>query len=383
MIAIGSVLAQILTVSMSALFERKPHNVDRQVSFANTLELRQTLILSEFDGRQSLSNTVVDQVLNKLYLDASKNWLYGAGIQQSFNGSQLPWKCGGWSFVPVDLSHDSSLSNTDPSIGNIRNDVTASAAKNVTIKAPAIRVRLDCTSIPEAGNASSWIDRTELSEENGPLPEDYAMINETGGVELYTLPDSVFANTSSPTFVKEKGRCGNGSLEDPQRAVSGYWTPVLATDWKKGPFPYEYSPYPFAFVSKWIVGKPLSVRQRVGGSATLFYRELPRLQAARCQPIIETGEESLMLDRKTGQVHTYRVDKTVSAGQVPWANVFTKHQSALGFNGSSRPPEYYDIIWGALPRCAACSCGQTEHFSAEWSSIGKKQPTVHLARPRK
>jgi hypothetical protein len=72
MIAIGSVLARVLTVSMPALFERKPHNVNQQVSFAITLEIRQTPIVFEFDGIQDSTNTVADQVLGELYLDASK-----------------------------------------------------------------------------------------------------------------------------------------------------------------------------------------------------------------------------------------------------------------------------------------------------------------------
>jgi hypothetical protein len=117
MIAIGSVLAQVLTVSMSALFEKESHSIVRQVSIPRNLEMRQVPLITQvnLEGEPTVPNPAT-KVLNNLYLDAPKNWLYGAGIQHSFNGSQLPWTSDGWSFLPVDLSSisDGTLARSSP-----------------------------------------------------------------------------------------------------------------------------------------------------------------------------------------------------------------------------------------------------------------------------
>jgi hypothetical protein len=219
MIANDSVLAQVLTVSMSALFERKAHNVVQQVSFRNTPELRQTPLIAKLDEELKTSgSSVVSEVPSEPYLDVSKNWLYSAAIEHSFNGSKLPWTSDGWSFLPVDLSTAANSSKTSPMDHDLNN--VAISSVNLTISVPAIRARLDCTSIPEIGNVSTWINLQDFPSEDSTLSPDYAILNRTEKTELYNLPRDILATTSSQTYVlsavSKVTCCSNGSLADPQ-----------------------------------------------------------------------------------------------------------------------------------------------------------------------
>jgi heme A synthase len=354
MITIGSVLAQVLTVSMSALFEQKTRSVAQQMTLPRDLEMRQVPLITQVDLKGDSTVTPSTKVLNNMYLDAAKNWLYGAAIQSSYNGSQLPWTMEGWSFLPVNLSSVSDLPNSGTSL-NTSNTGTASV--NVTISTPAVRARLNCRAVEETANASSWIEPKTLDNQGEIYSEsEWAQINTTSKVNAYSLLDHIFNEKDSYSTMALKGApscCSNGTRIDPQRSIMGYWSPVLPQRDIKGEakFPYEDMKWPMEITSTWLVGTAFNLSD--GGntpSSYLFYTDVPRLQAARCEPIIESTEATITLDKDTGNVVSYMLESAASSADVAWSDVFTQHESDLKtrMNTTSLQPTNITASYGVL-----------------------------------
>jgi hypothetical protein len=357
MIAIGSVLAQVLTVSMSALFERESRSIIRQVSVPINLEMRQIPLITQVNlkGDASVPNPII-KVLNNLYLDAPKNWLYGAGIQHSYNGSQLPWTADGWSFLPVDLSKipDDNLARPSP---NTETSDSGFFSTNVTIKTSVIRARLDCRAVDEIANVSSWIKPTSLSNKNELWPEnEWAQINTTSKIHAYSLLERIFVGSDSHTSMisrtKEAMCCGNGTRINPQRAVMGYWSPVYPpnTNSRSNDFPYTNLSWPMPITAKWLVGTAFNLTQGTSSSQKLFFTEIPRIQAARCEPIIETAEATVTLYKDTGSVISYTIEDAATPADVAWKDVFVQHEPdrKTRLNESSLEPMNITTSFGVL-----------------------------------
>lgn len=337
MITLGSVMAQVLTVSMSALFERQSHAITQPIKLRQSLELRQVPLINEVEFNRGSGETPAMLVLDKLYLDTANNWLYGAGIQQSFNGSQLPWTSSGWSFLPVDLSNISNESKRQNNTDVVKNDaITSQVSTNVTVQVPAIRARLDCSVVDEVANVSSWATLETLNNGASSFdPKSFAQISDNNKTELYSLGDFIFTGSDAHTTMlsspKNATCCQNGTIQDPQQAVIGYWSPVLppyaSNRIGDGAYPYDTLPWPLSLTTKWIVGRPivLPTRDKVGA---LYFKEVPKMQAARCKPVIETAGASIVVDRYTSQVHSSTVNSTAVAAREAWSDVFTRHDIA-------------------------------------------------------
>ncbi|OAL47772.1 hypothetical protein IQ07DRAFT_571304 [Pyrenochaeta sp. DS3sAY3a] len=328
MITTGSVLAQVLTVAMSALFEKRATNVVQQVELQQDLSLREIPVITEIYTEDSKQKYAPIRVLNELYLDASKNWLYGAGIQLSFNGSQLPWTFDGWNFLPMELSN---MPGTDGTSTAQSKDGSTTSSTNVTVEVPAIRARLDCRPIDQLSNTSSWLDRVDPEDVAGILPTELGHLNMTGDLQLFYLPPNMFAGTQDHTTTLSSSNlitcCSNGTTDNRQKAVMGYWSPVMAPDWqpKDGGFPWEDMPWPLSIVPKWIVGRPfVALDER--GDGELYFNEAPQIQAAHCQPIIETTKAEVTIDRDSGAVHSYSIKDSIIADTSAWEDVFTRHE---------------------------------------------------------
>jgi hypothetical protein len=375
MIAVGSVMAQILTVSMSALFERQSHTVTQPISFQRSLEMRQVPVITEVESELPTGQTPAVMVLEQLYLNPSKNWLYGAGAQQSFHGSQLPWTFEGWNFLPVNLSSISGETVSQISTGDDTDDPILSAA-NVSMVTPAIRARLECTVIDEIANTTSWATLEDYSNKSHLFaPGSFSHVNSTGKVKLYSLSDYIFSGTDSYTTTisspKSAGCCQNGSIDDPQRSVIGYWSPVL-TSRKHGEYPYDALSWPLSLVSKWVVGRPI-ILQDSKELDFVFYKEIPRIQAARCKPIIETTEASIMVDMNSGEVHSSTIVGTPTAADEAWSSVFTRHnESETHIKGkSSDPTQNVTTSFGVLFLDALLGLADRDHTVGQtyWENL--------------
>ncbi|KAH4125371.1 hypothetical protein HBH47_061270 [Parastagonospora nodorum] len=332
LISMGSVLAQVLTVSMSALFEQETRSVSQQVSVPQNLEMRQLPLITQVNMSDAgpVSDPAI-KVLNTLYEDAPTNWLYGAGIQDSYNGSKLPWTAEGWNFLPVDLS---SATNSTIAGTVVDRVATGIPLANVTVSTPAIRARLDCRAVVEVANTSTWINQTTLDNDDEEYPEnEWVQINTTSKVNAFQLLSRIFVGTDSHTSMISRTKvptcCGNGTRTEPQRSIMGYWSPVYPPAARvEDNFPYDNMSWPMEITTKWLVGTAFNLSLWTGKERSLFYTDVPRLQAARCQPIIETAEATVTLDAGTGNVLSHKIEDAAKAADTAWGDVFTEHQSS-------------------------------------------------------
>jgi hypothetical protein len=124
------------------------------------------------------------------------------------------------------------------------------------------------------------------------------------------------------------GCCQNGTFDNPQRAVIGYWSPALPPNDLPSRFeyPYESLGWPLTIISKWIVGRPVVLKDN-NNRNTIYFAEMPRLQAAQCDPIIETAEATVVLDANTGNVYAHQIKGATTTADVAWADVFTRHDN--------------------------------------------------------
>ncbi|PVH96556.1 hypothetical protein DM02DRAFT_115979 [Periconia macrospinosa] len=346
-VAIGTTLSQVLTVSMSALFERKPHNVLSRVNLNRTLETRQMPVITTIDqtgwpfewddvyAATKLDKTVRWDITEPLYQNSSYNWLYNTPTKFSVNAPQMTWTQGAWSFAPVDLSSiivPDSRSTTEKEVRK----AAVVPFMNVTLRTSAIRARLDCEPIDEVADKSTWLQAMSVQLLNETLINttmEYITLPE-GLSDGYILIEKMFANTSSVTTIRRGGDekmtkcCINGTGQSPQRAAIGYWTPVQTEGWNRtDPYPSQGKlQWPPSIVTKWIVGKPQSFKDQ--GNITvgpLFFEEQPVLQAARCKPIIETAEAKILIDRTTSTVHSHELLGPITGLDSAWYENHVRH----------------------------------------------------------
>jgi hypothetical protein len=365
MIAIGTVMAQVLTVSMSALFERQSHTATHPVSFQRSLELRQVPVVTVGDNNQGSSTDPVIGGLEQFYNNPTENWLYGAGIQQSFNGSQLPWTSDGWSFLPVNLSSISDKVGK-PTSKSDNVDDTTSTARNASMVTSAIRARLNCTIIEEIANVSLWVTHEDYSNQSSSFAsDDFAQLNGTGKLDLYRLSDYIFNGTDSLTTTMSSSKsarcCQNGSIDDPKRSVLGYWSPVRTKKFEY--WPYENRSWPLPIVIKWVVGRSIAARSPRGSYNQILYKELPRMQAARCRPVIETAEASITVDVHTGDVYSATIVNLPSAAEEAWSSVFTRHNESDNYirQSGSGPVQNITTSYGILFLSALLGLADRDH----------------------
>jgi hypothetical protein len=349
MIALGSVFCQIrkttaspmidvhktdmlintVTVSMSALFERQATNVSRSIILERILEIRQIPITTEIRTVSS-SRYSHDpredpyRVLDTLLSNPPKNWLSGAAIQLSLNGTSLPWTLDGWSFLPLDISRVPGSSSIQKPAG-VDDEKSVLHPTNVTLRTSALRARLECNTVPEIGNPSSWL--VHPTKSNVPPMEKY---NFTGVEDFYLLNGTIFNGSPSNTSAFVDGNeivcCANGTAEDPQRAAIGYWSPTEPLQSLDA-----YAQWPFPIVTKWIVGKPQVLKDHsTAHNQLLVFKEIPLMQAARCMPIIESAEMTVVVDKVTNIVHSYELHGTVSAEESAWSEAFIRHDISNG-----------------------------------------------------
>ncbi|KAF1960511.1 hypothetical protein CC80DRAFT_532175 [Byssothecium circinans] len=327
LVTVGSTLCQVLTVSMSALFDRRAVDITGQVRLNRTFESRQvplkTTIAIQFDIQEAEDPTrgQTEKVMDQLYQDSSRNWLYAATVQLSLNGSQLAWTQGEWNFVPVDLSGAQGAgarSNAEENKKNTRGSAIISS-RNVTLHTSAMRAWLRCEPVDQTANQSSWLEELPAAD----LSEGYSP-NATDLVDGYQLKRVLFENTTySTTVLSQRQRvscCANGSASEPRRAAIGYWSPPAGY-----PFPYDDQQWPFPFVSKWIVGNPKRFASISNSVATLYYEKPPAIQAASCKPVIDVAEATVLVNQDTGFIYSYNLSTAPQPMKSAWSEVFQRH----------------------------------------------------------
>lgn len=344
LVSFGAVLGQILTVSMSALWQRAEGSRHGELTLTRGLEPRtQPFVYIYSIGSAMGGGSQVGQlVLSDFYAHLSTNWLYSATMQLAYNGSEPPWSKDGWSFVPIDLSSipDSEMYKSTPSTKNSTSGAAAKAPSvNVTLTTPALRGTLDCTVAEAASNQSAWLTEWDLTdsdrwnvstnptglEKGFEVNREIELGTQTGlsTAPILTDEDTILccANTSD----------GTGGSE----SAIGYWSANYGY-YRAYDFETESGPYPRNLTLKWIRGT--AARELYIGNETyegdhgevvdfrhLIWSKTPTMSAINCRPRIEWTNATVTVNMETRQIWDYQTLGTPESVDWPWSDVYLSH----------------------------------------------------------
>ena len=149
LVSTGAIITQVLTVSMSALWQRADGSRPASISLTRSYEPRRQPHVYTYATGDSMG--AGDQigliVLANFYEDLSTNWLYSATLELVYNGSQPDWSRDGWSFVPMNLgpiTESRFYKHTPADYTSAPNSAVAgNKSANATITTPALRGTVD------------------------------------------------------------------------------------------------------------------------------------------------------------------------------------------------------------------------------------------------
>jgi hypothetical protein len=294
---------------MSALFDSGTGTLTSSLTIKPNLELRQAPLTqitdismsADYSANDLSSGTSQQSLLTGDFYDMKADWMYTAIIQTALNGPAPPWTKDDWSFVPNSLTPENLLDAK----GMSQNVPTHTSLRFQT---PAIRARLDCSTIDMAKNISTWIEIQNGTTDTGTLESFYRLENIMFTDPRFNLRTSVTAQGISPLC------CGNAtevtSGQDVYNpAVIAYWTENWLSDgggrgnnftikWIRGPsrFAYYY------------------------GVHSLVFAEAPVMQALNCMPTLEASEADVLVDLTSGTVQEYRILRTPVSDDVAWSD---------------------------------------------------------------
>ena len=348
LLCLGATFAEIFTVAMSALWQRAPGLVHDQASVNTRFALRNDsqIFTVGSQGSGSAANPVPGEVLGALYGSLEVNWLYGATLQLAYNASEPAWSKDGWSFMPLDIAN---VQNASSSAGEVKSDsiqdqqvLLDAALVNVTVATVATRARLECSPFEGLSNLSAWVTEVYLTNssrwnisanptslEKGyelgtPLWDDYGYLREWSQMmELlsygHRVQTSFFANPSRLQC------CADNRTQSIKPAGVGYWSQQTMID---GEYMYvtdRAGTQGPNFTTKWIHGFP-SPRLYYDNQTTdghMIWRDLPRLTALNCKPIIESAPAEVTTDRADGSVQSFHIlEKPTPIGRPAWNNSY-------------------------------------------------------------
>ncbi|CAO2655525.1 Nn.00g043280.m01.CDS01 [Neocucurbitaria sp. VM-36] len=330
LIAIGTTLCQVLVISMAAIFESQGTFKTQSYSIDRTWINRQ----QPFQYTTSIYPWFYlnDEILNTTRSD----WLYTALNEITLQTASPAWTRDGWAFTPVDMQQ-LLIINSDQKTENTVNNNTVSnfvaSSANVSFATTALRGRLECAPIlPARSNWTSRIEKAHTSDRIGNL---------TGIILPTLLGMSQMNNTPIFSAPRQMACCTNGT--DGGQSVVAYWSSNNSYIDEEQPWstiPYEDG-WVRNFTVKWIVGsgktaevsgqRDLSTSPNVvmadgsrpaGNVTLLYYEEQPHIQIMNCEPVLETANARITVDRSSGQVLESMIIDEPKVASDAWNTVY-------------------------------------------------------------
>jgi hypothetical protein len=315
LVTFGAFTAEVLQVTMSALWTAEPGVLSRNVVLNQALELRAVShIFSEgvqtgMGGYHSLHPGVI-AALNGDTSRTYNNWMYHALLRAVSNDSAPPFSRDSWGFPPLDLG---SVTNQIPIAQHAAKDpssATLGSAMNVTFNSPAISGRLECSSIDNTDTSIIFITRnlTDSLDYNVTRnPKGYDTGFEISEKYLNFVglgQDSGETNNSSfylGNWIKNITYSSN-TTNEPQNNFTIVWFNSTA---------------PLAYYGK-------------GTDAPALYwifPEIPQVNALNCNPIFEKANAKVTVNVADGSIQEYELLDSPEPAPEAWLDNYSKHYS--------------------------------------------------------
>jgi hypothetical protein len=310
---------------MSALFVHSPGNIVEYVALQRGLEIRQIPhIFRTSDPDPIYSN---DGYAKPVKIQTSgiptSDWMMTAPIQLIFNTSAPPWSKDGWSFVPLDLSNA-----TDANIGMDQRCINDYSQLNMSFTTPAIRGRIECSTIDGLQNLTSWLRPMGVSpfadpstvKPNGTTafaPGNQAMWIMTPGSTFVDCPGctSILGMPSVVTCCVNKS-----SSVYPANSGIGYWSAnVNPAD--SGPRNWQHN-----FTTKWIY-RPIALDR--DAESDIRFVDTPSISRLNCQPLVETASAEVSVDLFSGSIRDFHIKDTPKVAMNAFEDNFVIHNDSV------------------------------------------------------
>lgn len=348
----GSTDGCLVTVGMSALFQRSESSLASHITLSRDVRLREIpeiFFVDEASDPDSGDETT-PEILTQLYGDSQVflSWMYGAVIELSYAGSNLAWTKDEWSFVPVNMNGMVS----GPGI------TAASEPANITLDTSALRGRLECNPV-DMSNTSNWLKTWDLT--NSTLWNESAVTSEERqyqtGYELGVgLTEPTFFLGSGPkndsdgiwsTFFSNPSRvrcCANGTDDGPGLSALGYWAPVGLGSGVEGAQGHGGQAFEDPddgvtltnFTVTWVIGKPFPDQweavsgesDTAGFNAHYLWSEIPEVVVLNCAPVIENSTVTVTVTREDEQVVDFSITGPLSVHKPAWSDYYLHHNNS-------------------------------------------------------
>ncbi|KAH7314105.1 hypothetical protein BKA65DRAFT_557747 [Rhexocercosporidium sp. MPI-PUGE-AT-0058] len=337
----GAFLSQILAISMSALWQREPFQLERPVEVAQPFQIRDVPFLYD-KGSYHKTAKYKQDILANAFQNLETNWMYSAALQLTMNASQPAWSSDSWSFVPVFIPN---------SFETVRQQTNSSSNEPqrkgyvATVNVPAVRGRLQCSPLAPDIEDRFWLTEVDLTAKSRwnqtlkPRPWESGYVlgcggNTRSGINYNPNMTDLTGTSGNCSYIGGYTTvlaeiivtcCAQESEHQPDNASIGYWSPVNLRLYDPDlPSRLQQTDN---FTVKWIHGPaPVDYPNESGQLPSLIWPEPPKLSMLNCAPIVETASASVTVDLATNNVQAYTIlDDPVSHSEA-FSDDFVAHR---------------------------------------------------------
>ncbi|PSN62798.1 hypothetical protein BS50DRAFT_624589 [Corynespora cassiicola Philippines] len=325
LVTFGSLLSEVLQISMSALWNREPGVVEVDTTLNAQFQIRSVDHLFE-DFRAAFyfaTDIAYPNIAQHLYggQNYQTSWIYGSLAELVFGASPPLWSKDTWNFPPVDLGGVSGSIPNIPTFDQTESSRSiAESYLNVTFESTGLRGRIECFPIDDW---SRWV--LEVN--------DLADIPLHASIKNTTRPNITTGFEFTPEVRVVEFTKSNGSL--PTTVSIGQWLHYNYSSIRDRGEPLYDPEYPKNFTVLWAnASYPYLYRGNGRGSFSdpnppprLIFAEKPQVQALNCLPIFETSEMEIVVDANEEKIQKYTVSRPINPMEDAWAHTFTRHFS--------------------------------------------------------
>jgi hypothetical protein len=311
LITLGALFAEILQITMSALWTNDFGSLRQSIILNRNLQIRTTshVLYDQLDVSSGGGGAVPSFGVQGVIYGQTKffaSWIFTALNQITYNGISPGWSMEDWSFPPVEFAQ---VANSNPMarLASQTSNETTFSLLNVTFNSPALSSRLECSSITNSSKLLTY--HTDLQS-----PFNWnTTLNPSGitaGYEIQQAAVNSFGFTE-PSNGVTPDKVSIGQWSDTERSL-GYQNNPLNGSQANFTIFWTYADYPQTFIDS-------------GGQTKYIFETEPQIQALNCLPVFEKANARITVGAKDSRVVHYTLLDSPQNATEAWDDTFTRY----------------------------------------------------------